>query len=339
MDVVTGAVALTDREAGLRATFVPEAGMICCSLEHRGEELLAQNAGLEAYVERGKTMGIPLLYPWANRLAGWSYEAAGRRVAVDHDPNLIATDGNGLPIHGVIGGRMPWKVEQVAERSLTATLAWDRGLAGPFEAFPFEHMAHYEAKLVGGQAERAGRQAELAGRQAERAEGVLCVTVAVEAGAGGGVPVAFGFHPYLSLPGAEREDYEVQLPAGRRLALDERQIPTGGGERVEAWQGRLDGLAWDDGYDSLEAQAAFAVRAGGRRLGMTFTAGYGCGQVYSPRGGRFVCFEPMTAPANGLVSGAGLRVLAPGERYAATWKLKIEDVRAARWTLAGSAPP
>ena len=101
---------------GFEAGFVPGAGMLCCSLRHRGEELLAQNAGVAAYAERGKTMGIPLLYPWANRLAGFEYSAAGRTVQVPHDPNRVALDGNGLPIHGVIGGRMRWELTDVRRR-------------------------------------------------------------------------------------------------------------------------------------------------------------------------------------------------------------------------------
>ena len=48
-------VRLSDDEAQLEATFVPGAGMICCSLRHRGQELLAQNAGLDAYAQHGKT--------------------------------------------------------------------------------------------------------------------------------------------------------------------------------------------------------------------------------------------------------------------------------------------
>ena len=72
-DAALATARLQDEEEALEATFVPGAGMLCCSLRHRGEELLAQNAGLAAYAERGKTMGIPLLYPWANRLAGFDY--------------------------------------------------------------------------------------------------------------------------------------------------------------------------------------------------------------------------------------------------------------------------
>ena len=110
-------VALSDPDRGLAASFVPGAGMVCCSLRHRGEELLAQNADLEAYAQRGKTMGIPLLYPWANRLADFQYAAAGSTVQVPHDESLVATDPNGLPIHGAIGGRMAYRVVHVAEGS------------------------------------------------------------------------------------------------------------------------------------------------------------------------------------------------------------------------------
>src|ERR1700743_2152669 len=75
-----GFAALTleaDARGGLEAVFVPEAGMICCSLRHRGEELLGQRNGLRAYVESYSTMGIPLLHPWANRLGAAGLELAG----------------------------------------------------------------------------------------------------------------------------------------------------------------------------------------------------------------------------------------------------------------------
>ena len=70
-------VTLRDPVANVSATFAPGAGMVCCSLRHEGEELLAQNDGLDAYARTGATMGIPLLHPWANRLDGWAYEALG----------------------------------------------------------------------------------------------------------------------------------------------------------------------------------------------------------------------------------------------------------------------
>lgn len=78
-DTTLQAALLRDEHSSLEATFVPTAGMLCASLRHHGEELLAQNAGVDAYAAHGKTMGIPLLYPWANRLAGLITASPGER--------------------------------------------------------------------------------------------------------------------------------------------------------------------------------------------------------------------------------------------------------------------
>jgi len=308
-------VELADAESGLAATFVPGVGMICCSLRLHGQELLARNAGLEAYGERGKTMGIPLLYPWANRLAGFRYTAAGKSVEVPHDASLVAVDGNGLAIHGVIGGRMAWRLQsrpalQPPDRtpprqgvsSLAAELDWSESHAERFATFPFHHEARYEARL---------------------AEGRLEIAVTVRASGADEVPVAFGFHPYLAPPEGPREDWLVELPGMRRLRLDERQIPTGPGDEEGARSFLLAEHELDDGFDRVSATASFAVTAGERRLSVELREGYGFAQVYAPRSGRFVCFEPMTAPANGLASGEGLRVLAPGESHTARFGLVV----------------
>lgn len=283
-------VTLSDEQAQLEATFLPGAGMLCSSLRHRGEELLAQNRGVEAYVERGKTMGIPLLYPWANRLAAFDYTVAGHSVAVPHDTTRVALDNRGLPIHGVIGGRMAW--EPTAAQTLTALLSWSESRRGLFEVFPFRHDLHYEARLEGGRLE---------------------IAVTVHASGQDTVPVAFGFHPYLSLPDSPRERWRVELPAMRTLQLDEHQIPVGPGEELPSQAFELAEREFDDGFDAVPAHARFVVEAAGRRLELELLEGYPCAQVYAPRPGEFICFEPMTAPANALRSGDHLRLLAPGE--------------------------
>jgi aldose 1-epimerase len=304
---------LNDPEAGLEATFVPSADMLCCSLRHRGEELLAQSAGVDAYAERGKTMGIPLLYPWANRLAAFDYTVAGHTVTVPHDSARIAVDGNGLPIHGVVGGRLVWEPEgdpgQSAD-SLTARLSWSAAEPELFEAFPFRHDLTYRARLGGGRLE-IELQVDVCGADA--------------------VPVAFGFHPYLTLPGIPREDWLVELPAMRALALDSEQIPLAPAAEapaaiVPARRFTLGESVFDDGFEAVAAPARFAATAGARRISLELLRGYPCAQVYSPAGAQFICFEPMTAPANALRSGWGLRLLAPGERFSAAFAVSVEDL-------------
>src|SRR4051812_24944044 len=100
-------------DGGLTATFAPRANCVCSSLARDGVELLGRRNGLDAYVEKGSTMGIPLLHPWANRLD-----------ATIGSP-LVKHDANGLPIHGVLPGALPWDAD-VAGDTLRATLDWDR---------------------------------------------------------------------------------------------------------------------------------------------------------------------------------------------------------------------
>ncbi len=328
------AVRLHDDEGSLEATFVLGANMLGCSLRHRGEELLAQKTGVDAYAERGKTMGIPLLYPWANRLAGFDYTVAGRTVAIPRDPLRVALDGNGLPIHGVIGGKLAWKLEggsgqnvegagaannegAVAAKaegaragtgqSLTARLSWSDATPELFEVFPFRHDLAYHVRLAAGRLE---------------------IELTVDACGADAVPVAFGFHPYISLPGAPREEWQIEIPAMRGLELDSLQIPVAGGETVAARRFMLGESEFDDGFEAVAEPAGFVATAGGRRISLELLRGYPCAQIYSPAGAQFICFEPMTAPANALRSGRGLRVLAPGERFSAAFALSIEDLPA-----------
>lgn len=75
-------VILADPSSSLTATFVPSAGMIGTSLADGDDEFLGQRRGLDAYVTNGKTMGIPILYPWANRLSASEYESTGTVVTL-----------------------------------------------------------------------------------------------------------------------------------------------------------------------------------------------------------------------------------------------------------------
>ncbi|HXW59252.1 MAG TPA: aldose 1-epimerase [Solirubrobacteraceae bacterium] len=306
-DVSLQMIRLADPVASLEATFVPAAGMLCCSLRHRGEELLAQNDGVDAYARMGKTMGVPLLYPWANRLTGFRYEVAGRSVDVVRDTTLVAVDGNGLPIHGVIGGKLEFELARVQEepgRSVSATLRWEETRARLFELFPFVHEVRYTATL---------------------ADGALQIAIEIEASGGDPVPVAFGFHPYLAPPDRRRERWQVQLPEMRALRLDARQIPLGPGTAQPPRRFELDGERFDDGFDSLADGARFGVVGGGRQITVELSEGYPCAQVYAPAASTFICFEPMTAPANALCSGEELPVLNAGERLRAVFSIAVAD--------------
>lgn len=301
------AVRLASPDGTLAATFAPSLGMVGCSLEHDGDELLGQRGGLARYAENGSTMGIPLLHPWANRLAGFSYSAEGRDVTLDRDSPLIHVDGaTGLPIHGVLAASPHWQdIETEADENrarLSARLDYGAH-ADLMEAFPFAHELRTRVELDG--------------------DG-LRVATELSPTADVAVPVAFGYHPYLQLPGVPRADWQVDLPVRRQLSLDEHMIPTGDTERVEIPPGPLGDRAFDDGYCQLAAPPVFALAGGGRRVEVEFVRGYRFAQVYAPSDQELICFEPMTSATNALATGGDwLTTVRPGSTYKAAFRIRV----------------
>lgn len=165
----------------LEAAFAPEVGMVGASLRHRGEELLGQRGGLEKYAASGSTFGIPLLHPWANRLGGWRYG----QVDLDRERSPIRVEENGLPIHGLLAASPHWRVADERAGGFTAAFSFDRPEL--LLAFPYPHELEIDVSLT---------DAALSVRTTVRPTGVMAV------------PVSFGYHPYLALPGVPRRSTE-----------------------------------------------------------------------------------------------------------------------------------
>jgi aldose 1-epimerase len=294
---------MADLHAGdLTATWLPEHGMVGASLRHRGAELLGQRGGLDAYLAKGSAFGIPLLAPWANRLDGLRY---GDVVL---DPARVKGGAEGLPKDGALAGRA-WTVQEHTPALLSAR--FDERCAGyedVLAVFPFAHAWRVVVTLT------------------ERA---LTVRTELSATGDAAVPVSFGWHPLFTLPGVARERLHVALPVLAQSVLDERGIPTGTPDRrPPTWTGGpLAGRVLDDEYPELEPGADLVLRGGGRELRVAFGApGYPVGHAWAPAGETFVAWEPMTAPTNALVSGHGLRHVAPGDTFAAQFSVSVRDV-------------
>jgi galactose mutarotase-like enzyme len=76
--------------------------------------------------------------------------------------------------------------------------------------------------------------------------------------------------------------------------------------------------------DELHGARDFVLRGAGRELRVAFDTGdYPVGHVWAPEAEAFVAWEPMTAPTNALVSGRGLRHVAPGDSFAATFTVNV----------------
>ena len=310
---------LVSHEHDLRAGFAPSVGMVGYSLTHRGGELLGQRGGLAAYRERGSSFGIPLLHPWANRLSARSYSLQGRRAELDPELAPVHFDPNGLPIHGVLAASPHWSElgHKAGDDRAVVAARLDYGAHEELlAAFPFPHELEVAAELAGA---------------------TLSVNTTLSATGDVSVPVSFGWHPYLALPG-------VELPVRTRALLDERGIPTGRTEPVDIPGAALGERAYDDLFTELGERPVFALEGGGRRVELEFGEGYELAQVYAPAGespltatgGRpghqdasrvpaehYICFEPMTAPTDALVSGTGLRFVSPGASFSARFRIRV----------------
>ena len=302
---VEGEVAVTLAAGELEATFLPGLGLLGTSLRHRGEELLALPGGVAGY-RGGSVTGLPLLAPWANRLPGWRYRAAGTEV--DLDGLDLHTDPGGLPIHGTLTAHGGWRLERLAAEAGSAVLQASLDYAAYPEllaAFPFPHRLTVTATAR---------------------EATLAVATTLEATGGRPVPVAFGWHPYLRLPGAPRAAWRLLLPDRVHLDLDDRGLPTGKTADEPAEADPVGDRTYDDLYALGQGPAArhLGLEAAGRRLLVGYGQGYGHAQVFAPPGAGFVCLEPMTGPTAALAAGT-TPLVDPGASFTAEFTVRVED--------------
>jgi aldose 1-epimerase len=283
------------------AVFLPGHGMLGISLRHQGIDYLRRNEELKLFAEKNRTAGIPFLFPWANRLAGFQYEVVGRGVTLPPHSPVLRYDDNGLPMHGMMWPHLAWSIATAAPDTLTATFDWSHPKC--LVVFP------YPCKLT---------------MTAAVAPASLTIETALTATSDIAVPISFGFHPYLGLPDVPRQEWRVHLPPMRHLVLDGRKIPTGAAEPFGGLEGLLEERDFDDGFALLGDKATLSVAGGGKRISVDLLEGYPYSQVYAPHGQNYLAFEPMTAPTNALISGEGLRLVSPGDTFSAKFRVRLD---------------
>jgi aldose 1-epimerase len=288
---------------GLEAAFVPAVGMLGISLTLDGTELLAPRHGIDGYVEKGSTLGIPLLHPWANRLSTVTQTVDDVTWDVVVGEPGVHPDKNGLAMHGLVAGLDAFEVvvaeAEGDEARLVARLRWDDRL-DRFASFPFEHDLEVEASVRGH---------------------VLRVTTTLTAGAHE-VPVAFGWHPWFEFPDTPREEWELHSPFSQRAVLSDLAIPTGDVLDAPPPSGRLGAEFLDDVFLEVGEGSAVAVRAGDLEVAVRYVSGYDVGVLFAPLDADTICIEPMTAPTDPFAGRFPLRVAAAGEAVAAVFEVE-----------------
>ncbi len=146
-------------------------------------------------------------------------------------------------------------------------------------------------------------------------------------------PFGLGAHPYVLLSGAGDT---LRVPAGRRLTVDDRLIPTGeepvDGTSFDLRDPRPVGeAAWDTTFGVTERDDDGVARTtvldpDGRGAEVWQDAGFGWIQLYNGgatgRVGRSVGIVPMTCPPDAFRSGTDVLTLEPGQRWRGSWGVR-----------------
>lgn len=288
----------------LQATFAPQVGMTCCSLRHRGVELIGERYGLEAYASCGITMGMSVMHPWADRLSSWTYNACGVTVCLPVSP-LLHTDRWGLPVNGVQSSGPAWALEGggAGEESLwlDATLPFGTD-ARQLALFPFPHRLYLHAEVTGCS---------------------LCIAFEIEATGGVPVPACFGYRIYLRRD-QSRDDATIVLPDRRRVVTDERLLPTGATETCQMSASTL-------GIDELcevfvlGADRRVTMASGARRLTVESLTGFPLAHIRNVVSEPHVMVEALTVAPDALSRGR-FPTATPGRPYRAALRLSVDDV-------------
>jgi aldose 1-epimerase len=270
-----------------RLMIEPRGGCVATSWLVDGTEVLALPAPLETFLASARTGGIPLLYPWANRLRTDRFEAAGRTVDLSRVPNL-KRDGNGLPMHGLLLRWKAWHLGRHAQAGLEARLDW-REHDELMQAWPFPHTLRVLWQL-----------------RDEGDSSCLDISTRIEADGGCDVPAAFGWHPYIAIPSIAGS--RISLPARRTVPLDPRGLPDAAAQAPATLAaGDVPCCHGDDALferaDAGRGTATVHLPTGHVRVDMGRE--YAFLQLYSPaaNGSGVACLEPMVAATSALVDG------------------------------------
>lgn len=291
----TEVLSLIEADVSL-AQVVPQLGNNCFRFKV-GESIL-EPVEFEEFIKRPTSFGIPILFPFPNRIRDGAFEFRGTHYKVDP------------PRHGFVRDKA-WKVSDYGASdekgawitsSIDATDYPDQMLA----QFPFPFYLEVTYRLF---------------------NSVLVMETAFENRGDKDMPAGFGIHPYFRKP----ESGTIQVPARKRWELAD-SLPIGSIIDVEGdydlrQPKSLEGLELDDIFTDVVSTAEGITRCslGDSQQQTQTTVEFDASQfpnivVYTPPAPRrAICIEPNTCPTDGFnLHSRGIDsniiILRPGEK-------------------------
>ncbi len=242
-----------------------------------------------------------VLAPWPNRVrdGAWDDDGTAQQLAIS-EPKL----------NNASHGLLRFTAYEIEQTDAVATL---RATIHPQTGFPYEIETTVTYALT---------------------DAGIEVTHALTNRSDAAAPAALGTHPFVTIGDVDPHDLLLTVAARTRFDTDERMLPTGTSPAPESLRDgvRLGGVALDTGFTDLDRDEDGYVRhtltaPDGRRVTLRQGEGFDYVQVYTttnyPGQALAVAIEPMTAPADALNSGLGIRRLAPGETWSLTWGIEL----------------
>jgi aldose 1-epimerase len=296
---VNDVVRLTDPEHLTVVSIAPSFGNNAFSMTVRGQEILYKPVpDLDSWRAKPGLGGVPLLSPWANRIDGEAYFANGKKYLLNSALGNVRYDGHHLPIHGLAAYTDKWRVIKSDTSAVTSRLEpWRE--PDWMAQFPFAHAIEMTYRLHGGTLEVATKVENLSSEP---------------------MPLSLGYHPYFQLSDSPRDDWKVHLAARESVVLSDLLVPTGERRPIDLPNPYpLAGGALDNVFASLTG-ADWVVEGRQQKISVKFGPKYPVAVVYAPKGGSFVCFEPMAAQTNAFNltyagKDAGMQVILPGSSW------------------------
>ena len=304
-------ITITDHLSGSTARIAPGQGFNCFEflavVDGRTVDVLDAVPDFERGGQRASGSGIPILFPFPNRIRG------GRFAWKGADYHLPGTDKWGNAIHGLCMDR-PWRVVRQSDDFVTGQFQLSVDAPDRRPLWPSDFVIEVDYELVRSRLRARFRISNPGGQL---------------------LPWGLGTHPYFKLPlGSESrlDDCLVEVPARSKWEL-ENCLPTGQKLPVDDTSDLRDGaylstLKLDDVYTDLkfdgpQFDCLVMDERAGLQVALTCPPIFREIVAFTPPQRAAVCLEPYTCPTDAInMQSRGLdvgwRVLGPGQEFH-TW--------------------
>ena len=314
-------VSINDPQSGSSARIAANAGFNCfeflASIGDAQVSVIDAAEGFENGDKPPSHSGIPILFPYPNRIRGGKYSWEGTEY--DLPESLVAYDGAGNAIHGFCLD-LPWLIEEQTDGSVTGVFQISEDAPDRLPLWPTDALLRIKYSLNG-----------------------ACLRTDIEVSNPTDTPLPWGFgtHAYFRVPltdSGSPENCTVYAPVTREWDLEEC-LPTGS-QKDPAADGNL---IQDPGFTSLKLDNVYTgvhpadgivecrLTDTGSGLKMTQRCDDSFRDIvaFTPPWTSAVCLEPYTCVTDAINLqqqgvDAGLQVLEPGGTWTGWIEIAVE---------------